>query len=147
MLNFQIDSHQGTEGILFHFVSSQNDSTAQSVTFIHEGNFVSCSVQFVCILCFLPVCSNASLAPSSPGCFYCSDLFHPCRMLFVIPLSLDPCLSPPRCCLTHLSCTMAPFCLNALGLGVTGLEQWDLQKLSFSLLLFVSGVMICEINK
>lgn len=114
MLIFQITSHQGIEGILFHFVSSQNDSTSLSVTFTCEGNFVSCSVLFVWILCFLPVCSNASLTPSSPGCFYCSDLFHPCRMLFVIPLSLDPCLSPPRYCLTRRSCTMIPFCLMHL---------------------------------
>lgn len=114
MLHFQINSHQGMEGISLHFVSSQNDSTAQSVTFLREGNFVSCSVPFVWILCFLPVCSNTSLAPSSPGYYYCSDLFHPCRMLFVIPLSLEPCLSSPRDCLTRGSCTMAPFCLMHL---------------------------------
>lgn len=63
MPNFQIISHQGIEGILFHFISSQNDSTAHPVTFTRERNFVSRSVPFVWILCFLPVCAKLHLFP------------------------------------------------------------------------------------
>lgn len=66
---------------------------------------------------FLPVCSSAALAPSSLGCFYCSDLFCLCRVLFVIQLSFGPCLAPPRYCLLYHS----SFLFNAFVSGIIGL--------------------------
>lgn len=76
---------------------------------------------FIGFWVFLTGCSSAALAPSSLGCFYCSDLFCLCRVLFVIQLSFGPCLAPTKV-LPYLSLLYhSSFLLNAFVSGIIGL--------------------------